>query len=507
MDPKLLHHWPQLIFITLCALTFIQVFYYLFFFSRLAFYKTKPPLQTQTHPVSVIVCARDEAANLALNLPGILVQKYDTTHEVIVVNDNSYDDSKYLLEELKKTFRQLQVTELTQEAKMIPGKKFPLSIGIKTAKHEIVLLTDADCVPASEFWISNMQAAYNEKTEIVLGYGAYHKTHTFLNKLIRWETFHSALQYFSYALAGVPYMGVGRNLSYKKKIFFRHKGFSSHNNIPGGDDDLFINKAANSANTRINIHQDSFTLSKPVQRVIGGDIVMAFDECPPYPSEYEYARNSMDLTHRWLNRCIRQMDITPNRYGYTQNLFPIIQGGTYEDLRRESAQFVSAKNAPGNAIGGLSVGEPVEMMYDFTELCCDIMPANKPRYLMGVGTPWNILECIERGVDMFDCVMPTRNGRNAMLFTSRGVINIDNKKWEKDFSLIDDGIDCETSNFYSKAYLRHLIKSKEYLGLTIASVHNLSFYLWLVKEAGVQIKSGTFKSWKNTMMEQIQQKL
>ncbi|MEO5985056.1 MAG: tRNA guanosine(34) transglycosylase Tgt [Ferruginibacter sp.] len=244
-----------------------------------------------------------------------------------------------------------------------------------------------------------------------------------------------------------------------------------------------------------------------IQRVIGGDIVMAFDECPPYPSDYDYAMRSMELTHRWLNRCVIHMDGTTNKYGYAQNLFPIIQGGTYEDLRRTSAQFVSEKNAPGNAIGGLSVGEPVEMMYDFTELCCDIMPVNKPRYLMGVGTPWNILECIERGVDMFDCVMPTRNGRNAMLFTSHGVINIDNKKWEKDFSVIDDGVNCETSNSYSKAYLRHLIKSKEYLGLTIASVHNLAFYHWLVKEAACHIKSGTFKSWKNNMMEQIQQKL
>jgi glycosyltransferase involved in cell wall biosynthesis len=254
--------WPLFIFTLFCIISFIQIFYYLFFFSRLAFYKVKQRSTTQTHPVSVIICARDEAENLVTNLPGSLVQAYSTTHEVVVINDNSYDESKYILEELRKQFKQLQIVELTQEAKMIPGKKFPLSIGIKSAKHEILLLTDADCVPASENWIENMQAAYDDKTEIVLGYGAYHKKKGLLNKLIRWETFHAALQYFSYSLAGVPYMGVGRNLSYKKAVFFRHKGFSSHNNIPGGDDDLFINKAATRNNTRINIDKDSFTLSK-----------------------------------------------------------------------------------------------------------------------------------------------------------------------------------------------------------------------------------------------------
>lgn len=259
--PKLLEDWQLILFISFCAVAFIQVFYFLFFFSRLAFYKASTRLSSQTHPVSVIVCARDEAKNLVLNLPGALVQSYDTTHEVIVVNDNSFDESKYILEDLKKTFRQLQVVELTQEAKMIPGKKFPLSIGIKTARHEILLLTDADCVPASERWIEQMQGSYDDDTEIVLGYGAFHKKNSLLNKVIRWETFHSALQYLSYALASVPYMGVGRNLSYKKAVFFRHKGFSSHNNIPGGDDDLFINKAANKKNTKININKDSFTLS------------------------------------------------------------------------------------------------------------------------------------------------------------------------------------------------------------------------------------------------------
>ena len=253
----------QLIFYIFCLLTLIQLFYYLFFFVRLAVYKTKPKVNSQTHPVSVIICARDEAANLAKNLPGALVQQYRTTHEVIVVDDNSFDDSKYLLEEYQRTYKQLQVVQLKQEAKLIPGKKFPLSIGIKTARHEIVLLTDADCVPASEFWIDKMQETYEDNTEIVLGYGAYHKKRGLLNKVIHWETFHTALQYFSYALAGKPYMGVGRNLSYKKTIFYRHKGFSAHNNIPSGDDDLFINMAATKVNTKINIDKDAFTLSEP----------------------------------------------------------------------------------------------------------------------------------------------------------------------------------------------------------------------------------------------------
>ena len=244
-----------------------------------------------------------------------------------------------------------------------------------------------------------------------------------------------------------------------------------------------------------------------IQRTIGGDIIMAFDECPPHPSDYKYAKNSMELTHRWLDRCLQRFNETPDKYEYTQNLFPIVQGSTYKDLRTASAEYIASKNATGNAIGGLSVGEPTEQMYEFTELCCDILPREKPRYLMGVGTPWNILECIALGVDMFDCVMPTRNGRNAMLFTSKGVINIDNKKWEKDFSPVDDGIDCEVSNYYSKAYLRHLIKAKEMLGLTIASVHNLAFYLWLVGEARKHIVAGDFVSWKNEMTQVMQQRL
>lgn len=244
-----------------------------------------------------------------------------------------------------------------------------------------------------------------------------------------------------------------------------------------------------------------------IQRAIGADIIMAFDECPPYPSEYGYVQKSMELTHRWLDRCFTRFAETDNKYGYTQNLFPIVQGGTYNDLRKASCEFIASKNATGNAIGGLSVGEPTEMIYEYCGLCCSILPADKPRYLMGVGTPWDILECIALGVDMFDCVMPTRNGRNAMLFTSEGVINIDNKKWEFDFSPIDAGIPCETSQYYSKSYLRHLVKAKEILGLTIASIHNLAFYLWLVSEARKHIREGDFNSWKVETTERIKRRL
>jgi glycosyltransferase involved in cell wall biosynthesis len=258
-----LNHPENILFAGFCIITFIQLFYYLFFFLRLALYKPKSRSISQTHPVSVIICARDEAGNLVKNLPGALVQKYDTTHEVIVVNDNSLDESKYILEEYHRTFKQLQLIELKQEARFIPGKKFPLSIGIKTAKHEIVLLTDADCVPASEFWIEKMQEGFDDGIEIVLGYGPLHKKKGFFNKMVRWETFHTALQYLSYAQSGMAYMGVGRNLSYKKSVFFRHKGFSAHNHVPGGDDDLFINKATTKKNTAIVIDPDAFTLSEP----------------------------------------------------------------------------------------------------------------------------------------------------------------------------------------------------------------------------------------------------
>lgn len=244
-----------------------------------------------------------------------------------------------------------------------------------------------------------------------------------------------------------------------------------------------------------------------IQRSIGGDIMMAFDECPPYPSEYAYAKKSTELTHRWLDRCFKRVDETPDKYGYTQNLFPIVQGGTYKDLRTASAQFVASKNATGNAIGGLSVGEPEEMLYEFTALCCDNLPQDKPRYLMGVGTPWNILEAIALGVDMFDCVMPTRNGRNGMLFTTQGVVNIRNKKWATDFSPVDAGLPCETSNYYSKAYLRHLFVANEILALQIASIHNLSFYLWLVGEAAEHITAGDYESWKNSMVAILKQRL
>lgn len=257
----ILTHWREIIFGIFCLVTLIQVIYYLGFFSRLAFYKPTPKPHNEQRPVSVIICARDEADNIVKNLPGVLVQSYPTSHEVIMVNDNSSDDTKYLLEELRKTFKNLTPLQLNQEAKLMAGKKFPLSMGIRTARYETLLLTDADCVPASEHWMQLMQDGYNPETEIVLGYGAYHKQNTLLNKLIRFETFHSALQYLSYALAGVPYMGVGRNLSYKKNVFLSNKGFASINHLPGGDDDLFINKVANKKNTSIVIDADAHTLS------------------------------------------------------------------------------------------------------------------------------------------------------------------------------------------------------------------------------------------------------
>lgn len=244
-----------------------------------------------------------------------------------------------------------------------------------------------------------------------------------------------------------------------------------------------------------------------IQRSIGADIIMAFDECPPYPSDYTYAKKSMELTHRWLDRCFTRLAETPDKYGYTQNLFPIVQGSTYKDLRQASCEYIASKEATGNAIGGLSVGEPEDMMYEFTDLCTEYLPVPKPRYLMGVGTPWNILECIDLGIDMFDCVMPTRNGRNGMLFTTQGVINIRNKKWASDFSPIDPGLQVESSQFYSKAYLRHLFVANEILGLQLASIQNLSFYLWLVGEARKHILEGDFKSWKKSMVEVVKQRL
>ena len=255
--------WHQILFVIFCIITLVQLIYYIGFFRLLAFYNPKTKQKSQQHPVSVIICARDDASKLAANLPGALVQTYPSTHEVVVVNHNSQDDTRYLLDELKKTFKELHIVNLEQEAIGIPGKKYPLSIGIKEAKYEVVLLTDADCVPASEFWIEKMQDGFHDGIKIVLGYGAYNKKPGTLNKLIRFETFHSALQYLSFALAHAPYMGVGRNLAYKKELFFNNKGFSSINHLAGGDDDLFINMVSNQSNTNIVIDPEAFTLSDP----------------------------------------------------------------------------------------------------------------------------------------------------------------------------------------------------------------------------------------------------
>jgi cellulose synthase/poly-beta-1,6-N-acetylglucosamine synthase-like glycosyltransferase len=255
--------WSEFWFTLFCLTCFIQLLYYTLFFQRLAFYRKPSKDKSQQHPVSVIICARDEAANLAENLPGALSQTYPSTHEVIVVNHNSQDDTRYLLEEFKKTFKGLHIVNLEYEAKGIPGKKYPLSMGIREARHEVLVLTDSDCVPASEFWVEKMQDGYMDGTQIVLGYSPYKKKPGLLNKLIRFETFHSGLQYLSYALAGQPYMGVGRNLSYKKELFLKNKGFSSINHVPGGDDDLFINKVAKATNTRVVIDPESFTFSEP----------------------------------------------------------------------------------------------------------------------------------------------------------------------------------------------------------------------------------------------------
>lgn len=244
-----------------------------------------------------------------------------------------------------------------------------------------------------------------------------------------------------------------------------------------------------------------------IQRSIGADIIMAFDECTPYPCEYDYAKRSMHMTHRWLKRCFAQMDATEPKYGHEQALFPIVQGSTYKDLRTESAETIASHDAIGNAIGGLSVGEPDEELYAMTDLVASILPQDKPRYLMGVGTPVNILECIALGVDMFDCVMPTRNARHGMLFTSEGIINIKNKKWEKDFSPLDPNGTSYVDQTYSKAYLRHLLRAKENLAIQIASVHNLSFYLWLVKEARKHIIAGDFTTWKDQMVPKLSRRL
>jgi queuine tRNA-ribosyltransferase len=243
------------------------------------------------------------------------------------------------------------------------------------------------------------------------------------------------------------------------------------------------------------------------QRIIGADIMMAFDECTPYPCDYNYAKNSLGLTHRWLDRCIKRFNETESKYGYEQALFPIVQGSVYKDLRIQSAEYIANKNCIGNAIGGLSVGEPVEEMYAMTEVVTAILPQDKPRYLMGVGTPVNILECIALGIDMFDCVMPTRNARHGLLFTSNGIINIKNEKWKNDFSVLDENGTTFVDHNYTKAYLRHLLVCNELLAAQIASIHNLGFYLWLVKQARIKILEGTFLEWKNKMVINLAQRL
>lgn len=244
-----------------------------------------------------------------------------------------------------------------------------------------------------------------------------------------------------------------------------------------------------------------------LQRAIGADFIMAFDECTPYPCEYEYAKKSLGITHQWLARCVKRVNETQPLYGYEQVLLPIVQGSVYADLRKESAKFIADQDQFGNAIGGLSVGEPHELMYEMTDLVCDILPQEKPRYLMGVGTPENILECIALGIDMFDCVMPTRNARNGMLFTTQGTINIRNEKWKDDLSPIDAELGGYASTFHSKAYLRHLIINKEILGSQIASIHNLTFYLWLVRTAREKILEGNFLEWKNQMVKIVSQRI
>lgn len=244
-----------------------------------------------------------------------------------------------------------------------------------------------------------------------------------------------------------------------------------------------------------------------IQRQIGADIIMAFDECTPYPCEYDYAKNSMHLTHRWLKRCCDRFDSTNSLFDYEQHLFPIVQGSVYKDLRKQAAEYVASLDRAGNAIGGLSVGEPDEMMYEMADLVCDILPDDKPRYLMGVGTPWNILENVALGIDMFDCVLPTRNARHGLLYTKEGTINIKNKKWEDDLSPIDSSSPSFASRRHSKAYLRHLIKSNELTGIMIATLHNLSFYMWLMDEIRTRIEDGTFVTWKNKMVKQLAQRL
>ena len=299
--------------------------------------------------------------------------------------------------------------------------------------------------------------------------------------------------------------GIHKFMNWKSPILTDSGGYQVYS--------LSANRKINEEGVKFKSHIDgSFHFFTPerainIQKSIGADIIMAFDECTPYPCEYNYAKKSMHMTHRWLIRCINEFKKTDPKHGYSQTLFPIVQGSVYKDLRLQSAEFISETNAFGNAIGGLSVGEPAEEMYAMTEVVCNVLPEEKPRYLMGVGTPINLLENIALGVDMFDCVMPTRNARNGMLFTAQGRINIKNKKWENDFSPLDNDNYSYVDTYYSKAYLRHLFTVKESVGRQIATIHNLAFYLWLVREARNQILNGTFLTWKKLMVRQMDNKL
>ena len=299
--------------------------------------------------------------------------------------------------------------------------------------------------------------------------------------------------------------GIHKFMNWKSPILTDSGGYQVYS--------LSANRKINEEGVKFKSHIDgSFHFFTPerainIQKLIGADIIMAFDECTPYPCEYNYAKKSMHMTHRWLIRCINEFKKTDPKHGYSQTLFPIVQGSVYKDLRLQSAEFISETNSFGNAIGGLSVGEPAEEMYAMTEVVCNVLPEEKPRYLMGVGTPINLLENIALGVDMFDCVMPTRNARNGMLFTAQGRINIKNKKWENDFSPLDNDNYSYVDTYYSKAYLRHLFTVKEAVGRQIATIHNLAFYLWLVREARNHIINGTFLTWKQLMVKQMDNKL
>ena len=299
--------------------------------------------------------------------------------------------------------------------------------------------------------------------------------------------------------------GIHKFMNWKSPILTDSGGYQVYS--------LSANRKINGEGVKFKSHIDgSFHFFTPerainIQKSIGADIIMAFDECTPYPCEYNYAKKSMHMTHRWLIRCINEFKKTDPKHGYSQTLFPIVQGSVYKDLRLQSAEFISETNSFGNAIGGLSVGEPAEEMYAMTEVVCNVLPEEKPRYLMGVGTPINLLENIALGVDMFDCVMPTRNARNGMLFTALGRINIKNKKWENDLSPLDNDNYSYVDTYYSKAYLRHLFTVKEAVGRQIATIHNLAFYLWLVREARNQILNGTFLTWKKLMVRQMDNKL